>query len=111
MIIKGSGMVKIIYHLYQCDLARLYLFNKTCWVDLSSQDWSVQVNVYTVHVFLAWIMQLLEWGEFTVQFILYSLYSTVYTVQFILYSLYSTVYSVQFILYSLFCTAYTVQFL
>ena len=36
----------------QCDLARLNLLQKTCWVDftLGSPDWTVRLNVYIEHV-------------------------------------------------------------
>ena len=39
-----------------CDLARLHLLHKPCWVDfaLGSPDWTVLLNAYTVHTWPAW---------------------------------------------------------
>ena len=53
--------IKDIFH---CDLARLHLLHKTCWVDstVGRSDWTVRVNAFTVHLVPARIMQLLEGG-------------------------------------------------
>ena len=57
--IKGTNE-KLKVYIIHCDFARLNLLHKTCWVDsaLGSQDWTVRVNTFTVHVVPARIMQL-----------------------------------------------------
>ena len=54
-------------NLKHCALARLHLLHKTCRVDLTpgSADWTVRLNIYTVNVVPARIIQLLDWGEST----------------------------------------------
>jgi len=51
-------VVFILIKTVDCDLARLHLLHKTCWVDstLGSPDWTVRLNAYTVHAVPAWIM-------------------------------------------------------
>ena len=47
-----------------CDLTRLHLLHKTCWVDFTvgSPDGTVRVNAYTVHFVTVRIMQIVQWG-------------------------------------------------
>ena len=61
LILRTMGnhvVVFILIKTVDCDLARLHLLHKTCWVDstLGSPDWTVRLNAYTVHAVPAWIM-------------------------------------------------------